>query len=134
GQALYFFNAHFHHVPESVESRTKSAELIRDKVLALPEETLVIVVGDFNTTDQSEAYRVFTEGDRPALRDAWRMADHRLGPEGTFHAFTGTGRDRIDWILVRGPVHVTEIETIDVGENGLFPSDHFPVRATLQFD
>ena len=56
---------------------------------------------------------------------------------GTFHGFEGVeaaaGRARIDWILTRGAVETIESEIITTEVNGQYPSDHFPVTATLRF-
>ncbi len=59
----------------------------------------------------------------------------------TYHAFMGPAYDptqhpdepqgRIDWIFVRGDVHVSAAEIIRSGDNQRFPSDHYFVSATL---
>ena len=42
------------------------------------------------------------------------------------------GLGRIDWILVRGPVEVLAVETVLHAVGGRYPSDHYPVVATLR--
>jgi endonuclease/exonuclease/phosphatase family metal-dependent hydrolase len=42
------------------------------------------------------------------------------------------GLGRIDWILVRGPVEVATAETVLHAVEGRYPSDHYPVVATLR--
>ncbi|MGH8189964.1 MAG: hypothetical protein ACREP2_00775, partial [Rhodanobacteraceae bacterium] len=58
------------------------------------------------------------------------VAKRRSGPDKTFHAFTGTPTERIDWILVRG-FHVEDVRTVTIHDGSLYPSDHFPVVADL---
>jgi endonuclease/exonuclease/phosphatase family metal-dependent hydrolase len=41
------------------------------------------------------------------------------------------GDMRIDWILVGGSIEVPSISTIANGVDGRYPSDHYPVLATL---
>ena len=67
---------------------------------------------------------------RQPLQDAWLVAPHRSGPDKTFHDFTGTPDQRIDWILVRG-FEVEDARTVTTHEGKLYPSDHFPVVADL---
>jgi endonuclease/exonuclease/phosphatase family metal-dependent hydrolase len=69
-----------------------------------------------------------------SLRDVFRVA-HPVATrnEGTFHLFTGwTGGRRMDWILA-SPHFQTIAAEIDRtrGPCG-YPSDHFPVTATLR--
>jgi endonuclease/exonuclease/phosphatase family metal-dependent hydrolase len=64
--------------------------------------------------------------------DAWLTSPRRTGPAGTMHAFTGEGRGRIDWVLYRGDVEVESVEVITRNEDGLYPSDHFPVLVTAR--
>lgn len=88
-----------------------------------------IVVGDFNTTDQSDAYAILTQ----ELFDAHRMAGWGFGH--TFPAYGGRYRAypifsrlvRIDLILYTAPFVALASRVSDYhGE-----SDHLPVLATL---
>lgn len=128
GKRFYFYNTHFAHRAEDGEARLKSAQLLRQRIDALPDAVPVILAGDFNTGLDSEPHRVLV-GEMP---DAWQDCPRRSGPEGTFHGFSGKPRrDRIDWILYRGPLKVRSAETVTNSENGHFPSDHFPVAVTF---
>ena len=96
-----------------------------------------VVTGDFNASPASVAYRTLLA--EPSLtksspQDVSRVA-HPVARrnEGTSHLFTGwTGGRRIDWILT-SPHFQTIIAEIDRtrGPCG-YPSDHFPVTATLR--
>jgi endonuclease/exonuclease/phosphatase family metal-dependent hydrolase len=94
----------------------------------------VIVMGDFNAyAGESETWRVATSG---VLRDAWMVAGERHGPTVTSNGFgpppDDWGGARIDWILVGGPVDVSSAATVVHSEGGRYPSDHYPVLATLK--
>ena len=68
------------------------------------------------------------------MKDAWKEAAAKEGPEGTFHGFRGTpGQARIDWILFRGPWSVKSARTVTANQDGRYPSDHFPVLAELEW-
>lgn len=128
GARFYLFNTHFPYRDEDAEARTRCARLLLARIRALPDDVPVVLTGDFNTGDDSEAYRVLTA----ELTDAWRAAPRRRGPEGTFHAFSGTPQRRIDWILVRG-LEARSAETVTTHRGARYPSDHFPVVADLRW-
>jgi endonuclease/exonuclease/phosphatase family metal-dependent hydrolase len=121
-----FFNTHFPHRREDAEARKRCAQVIAERLKAVPKGTTVVVTGDFNTDPASEPYAVLTEG----LKDTWTSVANPAGPERTFHGFTGTPTGgRIDWILYRGRLVPREAETITANQAGRYPSDHFPVFA-----
>ena len=131
GQQLYVFNTHF--TLRRGQSQLDSADLIATRVAALPENTAVIVMGDFNNdAEDSDTWRVATAR---GLRDAWVIADDQRGPKATYGDFDSPRDDlteRVDWILVGGPVSVRWIETVLHNEEGRYPSDHYPVAASLE--
>jgi endonuclease/exonuclease/phosphatase family metal-dependent hydrolase len=125
-----FVNTHFPHRKEDEGARTKCAELIAARLKELPENTTVILTGDFNTGIDSETHRILTG----VLVDAWKAVKRPEGPVGTFHGFTGKpGEARIDWILFRGPLEPASVETITMSRDGRYPSDHFPVLAAFNW-
>ncbi len=107
-------------------------EINRINVRHLP----LILVGDFNTSPDSEVHQFLTgqreiEGVKGNLVDVWQ-ALHQ--PEsGTFHAFTGRDiRGRIDWILVSPEIGIKRAVLIKDTPRRRYPSDHFPVGAVLE--
>jgi len=97
-----------------------------------------VLMGDFNSMPGSAPHRLLTGADplreavRTDFRDAWEVVPNPSGPAGTYHGFTGTPRQadaRIDWILFRGDIEATAIETVTFNRRGKYPSDHFPVVA-----
>ncbi len=126
---LYFLNTHFAHRREDAEARTKSAQVIADRIAKMPAGVPSILAGDFNAGLDTEAYRVLTA----ILKDARVGMKDPAGEIGTFHGFSGKpGVARIDWILYRGDVRPRRFETIVTNAGGRYPSDHFPVIA--EFD
>jgi endonuclease/exonuclease/phosphatase family metal-dependent hydrolase len=106
--------------------------MLRDRVRVLPSESLVIVTGDFNASaETTDVWRMMTA---ETVRDAWTATSDRRGPAGTMSAF-GPPRDgdtnRIDWILVSPAIRVRSIETVVHNDSGRYPSDHYPVFASL---
>lgn len=90
-------------------------------------------MGDFNSsTENSDPWRKATAR---GLRDAWMLAVEKRGPMATYGNF-GPPEDalteRVDWILVGGPIGVRSVETILHNDGGRYPSDHYPVAASLE--
>ncbi|MCD6290943.1 MAG: endonuclease/exonuclease/phosphatase family protein [Anaerolineae bacterium] len=108
--------------------REKEAQLFHEFIAGL--NGPVIVGGDCNTTDQTTAYHMLTQG----LRDAFRSAGWGLGH--TYPSRPGRFRDipiparlvRIDYVFYsRG---MTAIDARVGPSDGI--SDHLPMVATLQ--
>ena len=87
----------------------------------------MVLTGDFNTTPDSDAHAVLAG----ILQDAWTTAPRVEGIDATFHGFTGKADRRIDWIFVRG-AQLESITSVTTRWNHRYPSDHFPLVATLR--
>ena len=133
GREIYAFNTHL-----SLRRGTRqyaSAQLIADRVAALPAGSAVVVTGDFNASaGDTETWRIATE---QGLRDAWFAAEERRGPPFTSNGFGPPPPHdevwRIDWILVGGPLVVRTARTVLHDDEGRYPSDHYPVAARLDW-
>ena len=133
GKEFYFWNTHFDHQVE--EARQKSAALIRDRLAQLDPTVPLVVVGDFNClAGRSRAYDILTQ--EAGLADTWTLAPQRQNEElNSFNDFK-PGRyrgERIDWILARRPVTVSAAGVVSYDESSPYPSDHYPVTATIRF-
>jgi endonuclease/exonuclease/phosphatase family metal-dependent hydrolase len=67
--------------------------------------------------------------------DTYRVL-HPDEPEaGTFTAFKmgNTTGEKIDYVLVQPGTEVLGADIIRVSRDGRYPSDHFPVAATIRF-
>jgi endonuclease/exonuclease/phosphatase family metal-dependent hydrolase len=131
GKRFCAYNTHFPHRGQDSEARVQCARVIQRYMAKLPKNVPFVLLGDFNADVGSEPYKAIAEG----LTDAWGATKAKTGPNGTFHGFKGTpGGSRIDWILFRGFARATQVETVTTkGEEGRYPSDHFPVFAVLEF-
>lgn len=131
---IIVLNTHWDH--EVPAAREKSAGLIRERVGHWPAEVPVVVMGDFNAiAGQDRAHDLMVQDG--FFQDTWTTAVKRSGDPllDTFHDFQPHRRAgrRIDWILTRGPLHPHGVEIVSWQGGGLYPSDHFPVVARLNY-
>ncbi|WP_294321695.1 endonuclease/exonuclease/phosphatase family protein [uncultured Chryseobacterium sp.] len=124
-------NLHFDHVGSV--ARVKSSELILKKIKEInPKNLPVTVSGDFNLTEDSEPIKIMSKN----LEDTFYHSETKhYGPKGTFTGFNvnEVPQERIDYIFVKGFMIKSHRHINDRRENLLYPSDHFPVLAELQF-
>jgi len=131
GKMFYAFNVHFDHVGNI--ARVNSSKLILEKIKELNTENLPLTLtGDFNLTDETEPIKIISK----SLDNAYYHSKKpHYGPKGTFTAFdvNTIPKERIDYIFVKG-FETETIRTInDRRENLLYPSDHFPILAKIEF-
>lgn len=127
GRRFYLFNTHLPYRDQDEAARVKGARAIAQRLAALPAGVPVVLTGDFNTTPDSQVHAVLAA----TLQDAWTAAPRVEGVDATFHGFTGTADRRIDWIFAKGAA-VESATSVTTRWNGRYPSDHFPVVATLR--
>ena len=127
GRRFYLFNTHLPYRDEDEAVRLKGAQAIARHLATLPDDVPVVLTGDFNTTPDSDAHAVLAG----TLQDAWTTAPRVEGIDATFHGFTGKADRRIDWIFVRG-AQLESITSVTTRWNHRYPSDHFPLVATLR--
>jgi len=131
GREFYVINTHFDHRGE--EARVESARLITEFIDGLDDGVPVLLTGDFNVTEESEAYAVLA--DSPFLNDARYLSEE--GHEGPTASFSDwetlqPEESRIDYIFVNSHVTVLSHKIADDRYNGRFPSDHLPVIARVE--
>jgi endonuclease/exonuclease/phosphatase family metal-dependent hydrolase len=126
-KTFYFFNTHFPYRDEDEPIRTKEAQVLLDQIAKIDSDgTPLVLTGDFNTTPGSGAYKLVSG----ALTDIRKAVPKAGGPDETFHNWTGTADKRIDWMFERGFTPLSDT-TLTTHRGALYPSDHFPVLATL---
>lgn len=129
-QEFYILNTHFDHIGE--KARVESSRMITDFISGLDDELPVIVTGDFNVPESSEAYAVIEEFN--SLSDArYESESAHEGPTATFSDWEELREpgSRIDYIFVNPLVKVLSHRIADDRYNGRFPSDHLPVVAEI---
>ncbi len=133
---FYVYNVHFDH--ESQESRERSAMLLASRILRRAGTAPVVVVGDFNAGEDNAAILYLKGQVEPApelrLLDSFRVLHPDSSEVGTFNGFSGaTSGSKIDGILVSSDWEVESAAIVRTSRRGRFPSDHFPVVATLKY-
>jgi endonuclease/exonuclease/phosphatase family metal-dependent hydrolase len=129
GKRFLHLNTHLAHRNVDEAARQKSLQLIAARVALYDESMPIVLTGDFNAPAGGPTYAIIA----PLMKDAWKEAAKRTGPEGTFHGFRGKpGNARIDWIMFRAPWQVKSAETITDHREERYPSDHFPVLAVFE--
>lgn len=132
GKIFMGVNTHFDHVGE--EARRQSALLIISKIQEIVGTNPAVVTGDFNVTDNSEAYRTITT-DSFVLNDAHKIAAQALGVDYTWHDFArlqAGEREKIDFIFVTPHISVLSSEVPAEDPDALL-SDHNPQVVQLLF-
>ena len=133
--AEYFvLNTHWDHVSQN--ARLYSAQLIRSQIDAIAGNRPLIVMGDLNVGPSNIAIQyLFGANDRDGfqLQDSYREAfPVPDSGEGTFNGFFGNKSGaRIDYILHTDQFRTEDAGIVHTNFDGRYPSDHFPVTATL---
>ncbi len=107
---------------------------IESRTGAIADTLPVILTGDFNAPADPQLdgpYRVLTVTHN--WQDTYRSVSPAAVNEGTFNGFSGeTTGPRIDWILTTGGLATLDAGIVRTDRDGHFPSDHFPVTATIR--
>ena len=143
GLSFLHLNTHLDHV--SALARREASKLIVRRVVEISERTSIdpptVVTGDFNSRPGNPVHRTFTES---GFVDTYLAAGNEEGAN-TYHAFRGAsyrdahprrGPRRIDWILLKDPkgrLRLKSHRIIHDENDGLFPSDHYPILVELEF-
>ncbi len=119
------FNAHFDHL--GVIARQESVAVVAQKIKKIAPDIPVVFTGDLNDNNESAMYtRVVESG----MRDSKTLTEKTdLG--GTFHGYSDRN-SMLDYIFVND--FATEVRSFTVDRtmiNGIYPSDHHPVIASL---
>lgn len=134
GTVFVHANTHFDHQGET--ARRESARLLVARLTEVSGDDPLVLTGDFNVTPETETHRTLASAFRDA-RDATETPPK--GIAATWNAFGQADLTaRIDYVFVRGAVRVLRFATRDgtIGDalgtdNRRYPSDHFPVEATV---
>jgi endonuclease/exonuclease/phosphatase family metal-dependent hydrolase len=134
GRTFLWLNTHWDH--RGAQARLESPRVMRRWLAEQASHMPVIITGDFNSFEDSPQYRILLgEGElEPKLIDTFRkLHPVSQAEEATFHDFTGSQKGRrIDWILVSPDFTPVEATIDRFSKDGRYPSDHFPVTATLR--
>ncbi|MBW2107660.1 MAG: endonuclease/exonuclease/phosphatase family protein [Deltaproteobacteria bacterium] len=111
-----------------------AVEVLREHLSAFSKQIPVILMGDFNATPQSPCYRRLV-GENSDGHAGLGFKETFTPPyPGTFHRFTGRPvAGYIDWILYRGPLRLKTCRVLDGAVDGVYVSDHYPVKALFEW-
>ncbi len=142
---FYVYNLHLDH--RSRRSRRMSVGLLARVIDKRNHQDPVLVTGDFNAGERSEAVRILlgkeafsgffpeeelTETGR--LFDTYRASPSKKLWRGTIHFFSGVPfLPKIDHIFASREFSVLSSRIVREEIDGRYPSDHFPVVAKLSF-
>lgn len=137
GRAFYHYNTHLDHV--SQPAREKSVRLIVDRIGSRAHPDPFVLTGDLNAGEANPAILfLLAKGEfaaQPvAMVDTFRVLYPEAKEVGTFNGFAGKADgEKIDFILAAPSTEVLAVAIVRTGRDGRYPSDHFPVTATLRF-
>lgn len=95
----------------------------------------VIIMGDFNARPHSRLIKGISgiKGDNHGFT-AVQQSDSTLLLRGTMGGFKGKKHGpHIDYIFVSDSIEILSAEIIEYSEKGKYPSDHYPVMASIKF-
>lgn len=131
GKNFIAVNCHLDHGNET--TRTAQAKVLLEQLALFNQNQLpVLLMGDFNSGPGGPTHGLLLENCHQSIKDPW--IEHNLPECPSTHRFgTSAPRpERIDWILIPKTWGCREISMDKSARNGVFPSDHYPVKATLQ--
>jgi endonuclease/exonuclease/phosphatase family metal-dependent hydrolase len=141
-QAFYFYNTHLDHI--SLRSRKKSVVLLTRRIHARSYPDPFVLTGDFNARERSTPIQYLkgkilldtkTKGkvlNPNPLMDTFRVRHPNHRRAATFHGFRRFFfRFKIDYIFVPPSVRVQEAQIITMRFKECYPSDHFPLFASI---
>ena len=131
GKIVMAVNTHFDHVGKV--ARRESALLIIRKIKEIVGDRPAVLTGDFNVTDQSEAYNTIVSNEF-VLLDAHKVAEKVGGVSYTFHDFDRREmekRSKIDFVFVTPQIKVLQSEVTQEVKEALL-SDHNPQWTDLE--
>ena len=132
GKIFMAVNTHFDHM--GVMARRESAKLIMRKIQEIVGNRPAVVTGDFNVTEDDEAYVTMTT-DAFRMNDAYHMTANHTGTVYTFQNFLRISPlecDKIDFIFLTPAIRVKHSH-IEVQSPENILSDHNPHWADLEF-
>lgn len=136
GREFVYLNMHWDH--EDVPAREKAASLVRERLAPIARDVPTIVTGDLNSHEDTKAFATLVGDDGPGrpLADSYReVHPQRAKDEASFDNWSGTTKgSRIDFILHTAEFAPSAGEIVRTNYDGLWPSDHYPVTATLKLN
>ncbi len=128
-------NMHWDH--QDPKAREQAAALVRERLGTMGGDLPLLVMGDLNSSEDTPAFKTLIAAkgatDRK-LADSYRELHPERSPkESSFNEWDGkTKGARIDFILHTSEFTPVSAEIVRTSYDGRWPSDHYPVTATLK--
>lgn len=132
GKVFMAINTHYDHI--GVQARKESAKLIMSKIKSIVGDRPAVVTGDFNITEDNEAYSTMVNSEFK-MNDAYHMTARHTGAPYTFHDYCRISplkAPKIDFIFITPNVKVLQSH-IERETPTKRISDHNPHWADLEF-
>ena len=129
-QPFVFLNTHFDHA--GVEARVNASFLMNQIIESYHFQGLEsVLTGDFNTTPDLDDIKGLLEN--PELNNSFAsMTNEEQHNSLSFHGFRGEIEGTpIDHIFVSKPWALKNVKLERFSENGIYPSDHYPISAEI---
>ncbi|MHA8051313.1 dephospho-CoA kinase [Aquirufa sp. ROCK-SH2] len=132
GKKFFVFNTHFDHLGKI--ARRESAKLVLKKIKEIAQNSPTILLGDFNASPDDEPIQILVDENNPdkIINSSKISRNGHYGPIGSFNGFKSEReKSEIDYIFVKNGIKCLQHSTHSETWNNRYPSDHFPVSATL---
>jgi endonuclease/exonuclease/phosphatase family metal-dependent hydrolase len=121
------------HLDFETPAQMGALDVIYAQLRIFSKNTPVVLLGDFNATPTSPCYKRLTGGTEGMNGEFLFHETFKEPYPSTFHRFTGKPvAGYIDWILFR-ELRLKECRVLEGKMDGIYVSDHFPVRAMFAF-
>jgi len=126
---FYLFNVHFDH--QGVVARKESGKLMVQKIKEIAGGEPTLLTGDLNGSRESEWYQ--TIANSQVIKDVYANVKFPYANNSSSNGFrTPRGMGVIDHIFMSKQFSATKWGILTDTYFGKFPSDHFPVMATVK--
>jgi endonuclease/exonuclease/phosphatase family metal-dependent hydrolase len=130
-------NMHWDHQDE--KAREQAAGLVRERLSKIGGDLPLLVMGDFNSSEDTPAFKTLAgtaDSSGRKLADSYRELHADRSPnEASFDDWRGKIKgSRIDFILHTSEFRPVAAAIVRTSYDGRWPSDHYPVTATLKLD
>lgn len=128
GRDFFLFSTHFDH--KGILARPAQSKILMQFIEKIAKDKPFILVGDFNSREESEVITYIKS--KPYISDSRAISKTKpIDMPSTFHGFKGhknkVFKNRIDYLWVSKPSEVLNYEVSNYSENGIYPSDHYPI-------
>lgn len=128
-RTLRVYNNHWDH--KSQKARVGSGELVAERIEPFIRQMPVLLMGDFNAGSHDPSRQPLAD---VGLVDTYFQVHNDEAETGTHNSFRGDrSGPKIDTIYVNDRFETISAAIDHTEHEGHFPSDHFPVTATLRF-